>query len=222
MIKAGKYTAAILLVTVGSLLMLDLTMNTELTAGLLKWWPALLILIGLEYLLLSVVYRDPDTKLSLAVGSILMSVILSLAVIGFTQAASIDFFKYINSNSFGSFVSSYESGFAYNKGITNIPFNEGIDKITIDNPNGMVKMIAGDVAEIQIQTKLYVSKLKGKQSDEIADLSKIDYHENGKTLEIAAKGHEYTIFGVKQKPRMNLTITVPQNRGADFELDLKN
>lgn len=219
MIKVGKYTAALILVIVGGLLLVDLTTNTDLTGELIKWWPAVIILLGLEYLLLSSIYRGPDQKLGFAVGSLILSIVLSIAVIGYTSFPNMSFFNSIN---IGNISFSDKNGKSYDKGTTEIPILNKHDKVYIYNPNGEIEIIAGDIEGIEIATTLYVSRMKRDEADEIAEASSVEYKDNGSALEIEAKGKEYRLFGIKQKPRMNMIITVPAGKEVDYEIDLTN
>src|SRR5690606_15092828 len=106
--------------------------------------------------------------------------------------------------------------------VSSIPFDESYQKVVLRNMNGNVEMRSGDVDDIQVQATVYVSKLSGHEADRIAEESRIEHRDNGTTLEIEAVGKEYRVFGIRHRPRMNLVITVPQERKADFELLLKN
>ncbi|MEX2416282.1 MAG: DUF4097 family beta strand repeat-containing protein [Paenibacillaceae bacterium] len=219
MIKVGKYTAALILVVVGSLLLIDLTANTEFTGELIRWWPVIIILLGIEYLLFSSIYRDPDKKMGFAVGSLILSVVLSIAVIGYTSFPNVNFLHSIN---LGNIAFSDKSGKSYDKGTTVVPVNDKHDKVYIHNPNGEIEIIADDVEDIQIVTTLYVNKLKSDEADEIAAESSIEFQDNDGTIEIETKGKAYRIFGIKQKPRMDLSITVPSEKALDYEIEMTN
>jgi translation initiation factor IF-1 len=219
MIKVGKYTAALILVVVGSLLLIDLTTNTEFTGELIRWWPAVIILVGIEYLLLSTIYRGPDTKMRFAIGSLILALVLSIAVIGYTSFPNVNF---LNSINIGNIAFSDKNGKSYDKGTTIVPVNDNQDKVHILNPNGDIEIEAGDVEDIQIATTLYVSKLKNDEADKIAAESSVEFQDNGGTIEIEAKGKEYRIFGIKQKPRMDMIITVPLAKAVDYEINMTN
>ncbi len=219
MIKVGKYTAALILVIVGSLLLLDLTTNMDVTDELIKWWPAVIIMLGIEYLLLSSIYRGPDHKLGFAVGSLILSLVLSIAVIGYTSFPNMSFFNSIN---IGNIAFSDKNGKSYDKGTTEIPMLNKYDKVYVHNPNGEIEIITGDIEDIEIATTLYVSRMKSDEADEIAEASSVEYKDNGDTLEIEANGKEYRLFGIKQKPRMDMIITVPAGKEVDYEIDMTN
>ncbi len=219
MIKVGKYTAALVLVVVGTLLLVDLTTNREITGELINWWPAVIIMLGVEYLLISSIYRGPDRKVGFAVGSLIISVVLSIAVIAYTSFPN---FNFPTSFDFGNMGFTDKSGKSYDKGTTFIPLKDKHNKLSILNPNGDIEIKAGDVDEVQIVTTLYVSKLKNDEADAIAEASSVEFIESGSSIEIEAKGKEYRIFGIKQKPRMDMIITVPLGNEVDYDIDMTN
>ncbi|VTR62731.1 Uncharacterised protein [Actinobacillus pleuropneumoniae] len=49
-IRVGRYTAALLLVSTGALLLLDEWRGTDYIFMLQRWWPLLFILLGVEYI----------------------------------------------------------------------------------------------------------------------------------------------------------------------------
>ena len=49
-IRVGRYTAALLLVCTGVLLLLDEWRGTDYIFMLQRWWPLLFILLGVEYI----------------------------------------------------------------------------------------------------------------------------------------------------------------------------
>lgn len=225
MLKVGRYTAALLFVTVGVLLLLDQTTGSEHLLLLLDWWPLLLIMLGVEYLLFSFIFRKGERQLKLDMGGLFLSVLVSAAVLGTTQADRIPhkWFENLDFNidtlnlSFSS-----ESGYSFDKDIVRIPVNSETGRIIIDNPNGSVDVQAGNVSEIEIKTTVWVDKVDEAEARAIAEQSGIE-HNAGSTLRISAKGKEYTGgFPNKRKPRMNMIVTVPAAHKADYELQLRN
>lgn len=225
MLKVGRYTAALLLVTVGVLLLLDQTTGSEHLVLLLDWWPVLLIMLGAEYLLFNFIYRKGDRQLKLDMGGLIVSVLISAAVLGTTQADRIPA-KWIQNLDFNidtlNLSFSSESGHSFEKEIVKIPVASGTDKVIIDNPNGSVDVQAGPVEGIEIKTTVWVDKVDETEARSIAEQSAIDFT-SGSTLRVSAKGREYTGgFPNKRKPRMNMTVTVPADLKADYDLQLRN
>lgn len=223
MLKIGRYTAALLLVTVGVMLLADQTTGSNYLRVMFDWWPLILISLGCEYLIFTFIYRKGERQLRLDLGGLIIAVLISAVVVGTTQASHLPFdrFKNIRIDTLDLSFSS-ESGDSFDKGVTAIPLASGTEKVVIDNPNGSVEVKGGPVQDIEVRTTVWVDKLSAEEAKKIADESVIDYSA-GKNLTITAKGKEYTGgFPNKRKPRMNLVITVPADRKADYDLQLRN
>lgn len=218
--KVGKYTAALLLVAVGVLLLIDFTMDTNWLGKAANWWPLIIIGLGLEYLILGLFARDPEKKVGIAFGNLFFSVLLSLGVLIFTQASSFNVFGNWGIH-IGGISLADESGIKYEKE-TVVSLDSQVKRVKLQNHNGHVIMAAGDVQHIEIEIDLYVPKSLEDEAEDIVNNSKIVTNNAGSTLELRADGKEYRLFGVKQKPRMNLTVTVPRDHALDYELDLVN
>lgn len=225
MIKVGRYTASALLIVIGVLLLVDQTSHTRYLALFYTWWPVVLISLGCEFLLFNLLYRRGERQLRLDWSGLFLSVLISALVVGATQAASLPV-KWLSNLKFNIDWSglsySGESGYKFEKGITKVPLAAGTDKILFDNPNGSVELKPGAVQDIEIGVTVWVDKIEKDQAESVAERSVIEYAP-GSTLRITAKGNEYSgNFSAKRKPRMNLVVTVPADRRADYELQLKN
>lgn len=225
MVKAGRYTASLLLMSVGVLLLVDQTSRTNYLALLYHWWPVALIALGCELILLNAFYRKGGRQIRLDLSGLFLSVLISAAVIGTKQAAPFPA-KWLNDIKFSMDLSnlsySTESGYKFEKGITKVPFAADTDKIVFDNPNGSIVLKSGAVQKIEIGVTVWVDKVEEEEAKHVADRSTIEYAA-GSTLRISAKGEEYSgNFSAKRKPRMNLIVTVPADRRADYELQFKN
>lgn len=217
--KAGRYTAALLLIAVGGSLLLDQSMDTNYVGQLLGWWPLLLISLGVEYIVSGLINPGGSRPMKFDFGGIIIALLISIIVIGTTQSSSLSFSSlklHINPFSFTD-----EAGTPFERGITLIPLDADTNKVVIENPNGSVTLKSGDVKQIEVDVTLYVSKLNDEDAKKIAESSRINYNE-GSTLKIIAQSESYRTFGVRRKPRMNLTITLPQGHEVDMELQLSN
>ncbi|HHY76262.1 MAG TPA: hypothetical protein GX500_05775 [Firmicutes bacterium] len=79
----GKYTLGIVLVALGLMVALE-TFGTGsfLRDGFLKWWPLAIVVLGLEYILVS---RDPETKVRISGGAVFL-ILLALGCAWIYQA----------------------------------------------------------------------------------------------------------------------------------------
>lgn len=225
MLKVGRYTAALLLITVGVLLLLDQTNGSDYLALLLNWWPVLLIMLGTEYLLFHFVYSKDERRLKFDMGGLILAVLVTAAVLGVTQANRLptEWLKNLDFNIDTLNLSySSETGVRFEKEPVIIPVSDKTKTIVIDNPNGNVSIRPGSGSDIRVEAIVWVDKVDEEAAAGIAEHSKMNY--SGDTqLDITAEGMEYTGgFPNKRKPRMNLTVTVPESTRADYELQLRN
>lgn len=226
MARVGRYTASLLLITVGILLLLDQTSQTRYLALLKDWWPVALIVFGCEYIVVHAIYRKSERHLRLDVGGLFLSLLIAcVVVVGTTQTAMIpaNWLKYIQFNiDLSNFSYAAESGNKFEKAPIKVPLAAGTNKIFFENPNGSIQLRSGAVTDIEVAMTVWVDRIEKDQAEQIAEQSVLEYTE-GNTLRITAKGQEYSgNFSAKRKPRMNLVVTVPADRRADYELQLKN
>jgi DUF4097 and DUF4098 domain-containing protein YvlB len=223
MIKIGRYTAALVLLAVGSLLLADQLLNTSYLAYLFDWWPLVLIALGAEYLILGAKHRQGDKPLKLDIGGVFFALLISFVVVVVTQssAAPFQFLKNMNFN-IGDFASSIgENGHKFDKDATRIPLRQGTEVVLIEDLNGSITLQPGDGADVEVQTTVFVDKVNAERAQEIADRSKIVFSE-GSTLKIEAQGEKYDAFGGTFSPRMNLIVTLPKDPKVDIQVVTRN
>lgn len=225
MLKVGRYTTALLFITVGILVLASQSTGTNYIRYLLDWWPVVLISLGVEYLIFNFLNRNNEKKLRLDLGGLFLAALVSAIVIGTTQT-SFQPYKWANAlrTYIAPFTVSYstESGNKFEKGVTKIPLESGTAKIILENPNGSLQLKAGATQDIEVNTTVWIDNLENDEAAKIAGQSTIEYS-GGSTLKITAKGEEYSgSFTNKRKPRMNLVVTVPSDRKTDFDLQLRN
>ncbi len=220
MIKVGRYTAALLLVTVGACLLLDQSLDTHFMEKLSRWWPFVLIVLGLEFILVHYMNRSGERKVVLGFGGLFLAVLVSAIIIGVSQGSLLST-KFTDNFNLGSFSFSDDNGPKFDKGVTSIPLDASTNKVILENLNGTIDIVPGNVETIEITTTVRVSLKDHKEASAIAERSTIEYTE-GSTMKITAKGQEYRSWFGKRKPRMNLQIIVPSNREVDLEILMRN
>lgn len=218
MFKAGRFTAAAMLVVTGTLLLLDQLSDIHLFSAVAGWWPLILIALGLEYLILNFVNYNNRREIKLDFGGLLFAVIVSAIVVGASQTGSFSFDWLKN----WQFSFPGETGTKFVEMPTDIPVADGTQKVMIVNPYGDAAIQSGDVEQIHVQPTVWVNTTDQEQARKIADNAKVVYSE-GSTLQVETQGQEYGggLFGPR-KPRINLEITLPQNKKVDVEIRLTN
>ena len=221
--KAGKYTAALLLLGVGTALIADMVTGGNVTGVLIKWWPVVLIALGAEYMIVSVVKRDSEKSIGIAFGSLFMAAEISIAAIAATNAANLAFLRdmgiHLGNITIGNVSFADENGRRFEMDPVRTTVDESEGTIYLSNLVGDVTIRTGDVKEIELKGTVYVHK-SVDNAEEIARQSEIRIEHLGDRLEIVADGREYRAHGIKQKPRINLAVTIPRDLDQNWHISV--
>jgi DUF4097 and DUF4098 domain-containing protein YvlB len=231
MLRAGRYTAAILMVAVGAGLIVDLATGSSYLRDWLKYWPVVLIMVGAEYLIMNLFTLDGRRKVRLDIGALLLSFLISGAVVLLVQGKSAladwDLDLDLTHEKFEHIMEhvgegAYRLGTPHVKPVQHAEWGPQLKKIAISNPNGKVTLAAGEVDRIEIETTVYVARGVGKRAESIVERAEVNVETRGDTLRIEAEGERYSILFLHFKPNMDLRITVPADLEANYELELDN
>ncbi|SCW81473.1 Putative adhesin [Paenibacillus tianmuensis] len=221
--KAGRYTAAILLVCVGGAVIADKTTGTHLTAMLADWWPLLFVLLGIEYILFNIKFGNSDRQLKLDIGGIIFAVLIAAIVIISTQSGEL--LKKFNGWTVNGTIDMMAEGKKFDKGITAIELPAPVDNVKVDNESGNVVLKSGPVDQLQVDVKVYVKGVNEDDAQVLANESKLEHSVSSNTLNIQAISKEYegvgALFG-NRKPRMDLVVTLPAQHKVNVELQMRN
>ncbi|WP_159885236.1 DUF4097 family beta strand repeat-containing protein [Paenibacillus puerhi] len=226
MLKVGRYTAALVLVLVGGAVMADKLAGTSLIPKLVHWWPVLFIMLGFEYILSNRRHGQEERPLRLDLGGIIFAVVVAAVVIVTVQSPGVwkglEGFRGLGSTSIAGVFEAFSDGQKFDKGVTKIPAAD-VKQIKIVNTNGNMKIQPGNVEQIEVSLSVYVNTDNAEEAADIADASRMDHQLEGDTLEIRTVPKEYgfKVMG-RRKPRMDMTVTVPANLQADWDVRLVN
>ncbi|OAB40969.1 DUF4097 family beta strand repeat-containing protein [Paenibacillus glacialis] len=221
-IRVGRYTAALLLMATGILLIIDEVQGSEYMLLLLKWWPLLAIMWGLESILIYWFRRHERgirSRLRLDIKGLSLSIILSASVFIVTQQEHyLYLWNKVSLNLTASSVDfSEQEGRSFNKEVQEIPVSFDSENIVINNINGDIMLHREAIDNIQISTEIWVDQITGPEREAIVEQSLLEISE-GTTINIATIAKAYGQSG-KRQPRMNLNIALPENRR--FNLDVR-
>lgn len=219
MFKLGRFTAAALVLTVGTMLLWDQIQGRNDISLLGQWWPVIFILLGLEIILFSVKFKGIEKKLRLDVAGGMIALAITLTAYIVTQYADIPFrwLDQFNVDLNGAAEYGEEKGFRYDKAIIKVPLDEAVSLIRIINPNGQVTVRPGDVQEIELLTSVWVDLSDKTEADAVAEQSTVKI-DPGKEVTLEAKGQSYGANG-SRKPRVNMTVTVPMSLSDRLEVE---
>ncbi|MGO4531711.1 DUF4097 family beta strand repeat-containing protein [Paenibacillus sp. 2TAF8] len=233
-IRVGRYTAAALIATVGVLLIMDKQWGTDYIYDFVDWWPFLLVALGVEWILLFLwtrgrVKRDVDrlspsderqkTRFRPDAKGILASLILTASVFIVTeQDHYMHLWNRVSLNlGAASMDYSQAAGYKEDKVTIGVPVRMDTSDIVVEGVNGDITIQRGDTDEIKVNTVVWVDQASEVQAKAVAAASFVEA-EGDKVIHIKATGKAYG-ENEKMQPRMNMTITIPDDRR--FNLDIR-
>ncbi|MCZ8523470.1 MULTISPECIES: DUF4097 family beta strand repeat-containing protein [Paenibacillus] len=218
--KAGRYTAALLLISVGTAVIADKMTGGSWTSRLMEWWPVLFILLGMEYIVYN--RKGGEQPIRLDVGGLIFSILISAVVVAGTQ--SFEFFRNWDHIQLGGSFGEDSDARRIDQEPVRIPLSADIQKLTVDNRLGSVKLQPGEGDEVIALLTVHVKDEDEEESQRIADASKLKYSAaSGElVLKTAGMGEDGGLVWLGNKPRMDLTLTVPAQHALNYELNLEN
>ncbi|MWV47293.1 DUF4097 family beta strand repeat protein [Paenibacillus sp. HJL G12] len=223
--RVGRFTAVLLMITTGVLLLDDALHGTEHLLLLLKWWPLIAVLWGLEYLVLylfSWKSKGTGRRFQLDLRGILLAVVLSASVFIVTeQKHYLHLWNKVSLNLTAAGVDySEQEGNSVGKDVIAVPVSMDTQSINVENINGDILVERGPVENIDVQAEIWVDQITGPEADVIGRESSLEVSGDS-NITIQTKGKPYGQSG-KRQPRMNLTITLPEDRRFDLSLRTMN
>lgn len=220
MIKAGRYTAALLLLTVGALLIWDqATGDVVHMQYLIQWWPILFIVWGVEYIILNIVYRKSDKRMKLDISGVFVSVLLSAIVFCVMQPSLVaDLWKKFNFTINVDSSANVAEWEKFDKPVERISVDSGTEDLVVRNDFGDVVIQQGDGKQLEIETTMRIDADR-KEAERIAEESNIVVKQ-GKQLTIQAKGKSFG-DGWKKYPKMDLVVTLPASLSVDVDVKVE-
>lgn len=233
-VRVGRYTAAALIIAVGVLLILDKRWGTDYVYEMVDWWPFLLVVLGVEYIALFLWTRrrnkvqsdnpsNPDEQIKVRfrpdAKGILTSLILAASVFIVTeQDHYMHLWNRVSLNlGAASMDYSQAAGYMEDKGTIRVPVRMDTSDLVVEGVNGDISVQRGDTDEIEVRTVIWVDQTTEVQAKAVAAASFVET-DGTKVIYIKATGKTYG-DNEKTQPRMNLTITIPDDRR--FNLDIR-
>ncbi|MCM3130376.1 DUF4097 family beta strand repeat-containing protein [Paenibacillus provencensis] len=229
-IRIGRYTASILLMVVGILLIIDKVYQTEYVFSLINYWPFILVIWGIEFIIAFLLnqvlipkakrishYRfRPDFK-----GILSASVLVCCIFIVTQQDHYAHLWNRVSLNlSAASLDYSEAADNQIEKETISIPVEMETGAVVVENVNGDIRINRGDVESIIVKTIAWVDQVEPVEAQAVADASKVNV-QDGKTIQIATEPQGYGSES-KRQPRMNMTITIPDDRRFDLQVITSN
>lgn len=222
--RVGRYTASVLLIAIAIPLFLDWKDGSDYMLLLLKWWPVIPVLWGIEFLFMYFFSGrsgsvQKGTRIRLDLRGLLSAILLAASVfIVAEQEHYLYLWKNVSLNLTAAAVDYGEAkGSKFQKAPLIVPVKLNTAKISVDGINGDILLHRAPVDNIQITTTVWVDQLEGPMAEAISEQSFVDVVE-GPTIKITSNSKAYGESG-KRQPRMDLDISLPEDRR--FNLDVR-
>lgn len=220
--KIGRLTAALLLLSTGILLLLQQLTGDSWISYLGHWWPAAVIALGVEWLVLAALPpKSGAPSRRIDIGGLAVAVILAMGIYGYSQSK--DGFSMPDWIPVFSSVAQ-ETGSPARTWNETIGLPAGMKSVWVANETGNVTIRKGDVQDLVIDAAVYVDQLEESKIGEVAESAKVTGRAEGDRLRIAVEAPKYhsSFFGFSRKARVNLVLTVPDDRELDWDMELVN
>lgn len=225
--RIGRYTASATLAAVGTLLFLDWSYGTDDMMLLLKWWPVIPVLWGIEYLLIYLFSRRSKPggtvrRARMDLRGLISAIVLAACVFIVTeQEHYLHLWNRVSLNLTAAAVDYGEAeGHQFEKPPLVVPVELNTSKVSIDAINGDILIHRAAVEDIEIKATVWVDQLDGVLAEAIADQSFVEVSE-GTTIKITPQSKAYGESG-KRQPRINLDISLPEDRRFDLNVRTMN
>ncbi|MCM3786374.1 DUF4097 family beta strand repeat-containing protein [Neobacillus mesonae] len=229
-IRIGRYTASLFLIAAGSLLIIDKSYQTEYVYELLNYWPFILILWGIEFIIAFMLNRilvpkrqrlshyrfRPDFK------GILSALLLIGCIFIVTQQDHYAHLWNRVSLNLGAAALDYSEAAdnRIEKETLSVPVEMDTGAVVVENVNGDIRINRGDVESIVVRTVAWVDQVEPIEAQAVADESEVNVTD-GKTVHISTAPKGYGSES-KRQPRLNITITIPDDRRFDLQVRTSN
>ncbi|SDG48024.1 DUF4097 and DUF4098 domain-containing protein YvlB [Fontibacillus panacisegetis] len=220
-VRTGRFTASVLLMFVGILLLSDLISGRDDMLLLLEWWPLILMLGGLEYIVVQLwkrKKRQRKQRLRVDLKGLLLSIFIGASV--FVVAEQDHYLHLWNrvSLDFTAAGSEFSNEEGYNIDMTplRIPIELDTDQVIINSVNGSIDVKRAEVEDVIVRANVWVDQIAEEEAAQVAEDTTIAVSE-GKSLTLSLKDYTYGESG-KRHPRVNLTVILPSNRFLDMDI----
>ncbi len=155
----------IILIALGVVMLISQIFSIPAIEHIIKWWPVVLIIIGLEILAYIYLSKQEEPKVKFDIFSIIIISILMVVSIGAYAVSSIITFSDGNI-SFDYVFDKYKFESKFKKSLS---IDANSDKLVVSNNNGDVKVVKGEGKKIEVEADITVRNNDEEYASGIAD-----------------------------------------------------
>jgi hypothetical protein len=208
MVKWGRVTAALTLVAVGVMLVLDMAGVGDSWAWMRISWPLVLVSLGVELIVLQLVARARNLRMRVYWGGMLGTALAVGIAVLFLHGDRLQT-AFPDLSRIGAWVMPDASGERFELETVRAALAPGVSTVTVRHEVGDVTIRQNDAAaEMVVNAVAYVDAEREK-AEEIARNIRLEVRRTGGRLELVSDVPSYGRWWWWQKPRVDLTVTLP-------------
>jgi len=201
----------LMLIALGVIMLVSQIMEVSFIEHIIKWWPIVLILIGLEILIYVFLSKQEAPKVKFDVFSIIIISIFMMASVGVYAVTGL-----MTSGdaiiSIGSGFDSYKNESKYTK---TFEMDDSCSNLIIDNTIGKVSVIKGDKDMIEVEANITIKNNDEEYAAEIVDSLVTITKE--KDIKIKSNSREYSNKGKIGSIQIDYSVKVPDSVNVEVE-----
>jgi len=209
--RVGTLSMGVLLIALGIIMLVSQILEVSVIEHIIKWWPIILIMIGLEILVYVFLSKQNETKVKFDVFSIIVISIMMIASVGVYGVTALvqsgDCIVSIN-----SIFDNYKNDSKFKK---NFAVDANSDNLVIDNSMGNVYVTKGDGEKIEVEANISIWNNDEEYAAKIAD-SLINII-GEKYIKISSESKEYSHKGNIGSIKIDYSIKVPDTVKVEVE-----
>ncbi len=211
--RVGTFSMGIILVALGIIMLYSQIADVQAMGLILKWWPIILVLLGVEILLYIVLSKQEQPKVKFDVFSIVIITFIMMAGVGVYAVSS--FIQHAKSDiSIFSAIDIYKYESRFERNMT-VELGER-DTLKIRNSSGNVEIVKGDSEKIEIKANITIrnndEKYAAEISDDIVEVIEKD------VISVISKTDQYSSKnGTVGSIQVNYYIRVPEKINVEVD-----
>ncbi len=203
----------ITLITLGIVMLISQIYGISVIEHIIKWWPVVLIIIGIEILVYIFLSKQEEPKVKFDIFSIIIISMLMIASIGaYTLTSFITFSD--GDISFSPVFSKYNYNSTFRKSLS---LDANSSNLIVNNSNGDVEVVKGEGKKIEVEANITINNNDEAYAADVADML-IDVV-NEKSTHISSKAQKNFDRSKIGSIVINYLIKVPDT--VNVEVDNK-
>lgn len=214
-VRAGTFTLSIVLIALGAMMILSKTSNLPAGELIAKWWPIVIILLGVDFLICTAIASHKGRQSGIDILSIILIVIL---VVGFNGSYSLVRI-FSKNNIIGNIPNDFSNPMVYaheSKFTKDVSLSaKGTSKLKVYNQFGDIDIAKGTGDKIEISADITIRNDNEAYAQEISE--KLFKTTEGKTASIESDIQKYIDRSRIKGITINYTIKIPDGISTEVE-----